>query len=59
MLEVINKCFPEQMKEWEAKIKEMIPSYGKSLMNNPELLQDIHTTTAESLGLSKKEPVFS
>ncbi|MNK29458.1 putative malate:quinone oxidoreductase 1 [compost metagenome] len=59
MLEVINKCFPEQMKEWEAKIKEMIPSYGKSLMNNPELLHEIHTATAESLGLSKKEPVFS
>lgn len=59
MLEVINKCFPDQMKEWEDKIKEMIPSYGKSLMNNPELLHEIHTTTAESLGLSKKEPVFS
>ncbi|MNS12942.1 putative malate:quinone oxidoreductase 1 [compost metagenome] len=59
MLEVINKCFPEQMKEWEAKIKEIIPSYGKSLMNNPELLHEIHTATAESLGLSKKEPVFS
>lgn len=24
MLEVINKCFPEHMKEWESKIKEMI-----------------------------------
>ncbi|WP_433942826.1 malate:quinone oxidoreductase [Paenibacillus sp. SN-8-1] len=59
MLEVINKCFTEQMKDWEAKIKEMIPSYGQSLMNNPELLHEIHTTTAESLGLTKKEPVFS
>lgn len=59
MLEVINKCFPEQIQAWELKIKEMIPSYGKSLMDNPELLQEIHDSTAETLGLSKKEPVFS
>ena len=35
MLEVIKKCFPEHMKEWEPKIKEMIPSYGISLMEQP------------------------
>ncbi|MEH7582173.1 malate dehydrogenase (quinone), partial [Priestia megaterium] len=26
MLEVLEKCFPEHMKKWESKIKEMIPS---------------------------------
>ncbi|OIJ21860.1 malate:quinone oxidoreductase [Anaerobacillus alkalidiazotrophicus] len=51
MLEVLEKCFPEHMKEWEPKIKEMIPSYGISLMENPDLLQEIHTATAETLGL--------
>jgi malate dehydrogenase (quinone) len=61
MLEVINKCFSQHMKEWEPKIKEMIPSYGVSLAENPELLQEIHTSTAQALGLSEKEkePVFS
>ncbi|WHY88681.1 malate:quinone oxidoreductase [Neobacillus novalis] len=59
MLEVMNKCFPQHMKEWESKIKEMIPSYGVSLMENPELLHEIHTTAAETLGLSEKELVFS
>ncbi|MCM3788936.1 malate:quinone oxidoreductase [Domibacillus indicus] len=59
MLEVLTKCFPEQMKEWEPKIKEMIPSYGLSLMENPELLHDIHTSTAQVLGLSEKEAVHS
>ncbi|MGM9929972.1 MAG: malate:quinone oxidoreductase [Bacillus sp. (in: firmicutes)] len=51
MLEVIKKCFPQHMKEWESKIKEMIPSYGMSLMANPELLNEVHTSTAEALGL--------
>src|SRR5699024_9806771 len=26
MLEVVQKCFPEEYKTWEAKVKEMIPS---------------------------------
>ncbi|WP_078414798.1 malate:quinone oxidoreductase [Priestia abyssalis] len=59
MLEVLEKCFPQQMKEWEPKIKEMIPSYGVSLVENPELFQEIHTSTAETLGLSQKEAVCS
>ncbi|WP_408010244.1 malate:quinone oxidoreductase [Pseudalkalibacillus sp. A8] len=59
MLEVINKCFPQHVKEWELKIKEMIPSYGVSLMENPELLDELHASTARTLGLSEKEPVYS
>lgn len=59
MLEIINKCFPEYIQEWEPKIKEMIPSYGMSLMDNPELLQEVHTSTAETLGLSEKELIHS
>lgn len=59
MFEVLNKCFPQYIKEWEPKIKEMIPSYGLSLMDNPVLLQKIHTTTADTLGLGGKEHVFN
>ncbi len=53
MLEVLEKCFPQHIKEWEPKIKEMIPSYGTSLADNPALFQEIFTSTAETLGLSK------
>jgi len=59
MLEVLNKCFPDQIKEWEPKIKKMIPSYGISLMENTKLLHEIRTSTAQTLGLDKKKPVFS
>lgn len=59
MLEVINKCFPDRMLEWETKIKDMIPSYGVSLMENPRLLNEVHASTADTLRLSKKVPVFS
>lgn len=59
MLEVINKCYPQYVQEWEPKLKEMIPSYGLALAENPELLQEIHTTTAESLNLSGNLKVLS
>ncbi|WP_345241576.1 malate dehydrogenase (quinone) [Pontibacillus salipaludis] len=54
MLEVMEKCFPQQIKQWEPKIKEMIPSYGLVLAEHPELLKEIHKNTDEALGLNKK-----
>ncbi|MCZ8519495.1 MULTISPECIES: malate:quinone oxidoreductase [Paenibacillus] len=53
MLEIITKCFPQHVKAWEPKIKEMIPSYGVQLLKNPDLIRDIHTSTARTLGLSE------
>ena len=57
MLEVMKKCFPQHIKEWEPKIKEMIPSYGVSLVENPELFEEIHTSTAYALGLADKKQI--
>ena len=54
MLEIFNKCFPEHMNEWEPKLKEMIPSYGLSLADHPELLKEMHTSTAKALRLKQE-----
>jgi malate dehydrogenase (quinone) len=59
MLQVLERCFPHHMGAWEPKIKEMIPSYGLSLVDHPDLLREIHLSTAETLGLMEKEPVYS
>ncbi|MCY9590968.1 malate:quinone oxidoreductase [Paenibacillus chitinolyticus] len=59
MLEILARCFPQHIKEWEPKIKEMIPSYGVSLLNNPELFQEILTSTAQTLGLVEKELAYN
>jgi malate dehydrogenase (quinone) len=53
MLELFQRCFPDQLKEWEPKLKEMIPSYGISLSDNPELFNEIHESTAETLKLNE------
>ncbi|MFC4598186.1 malate:quinone oxidoreductase [Cohnella hongkongensis] len=54
MVEVIKKCFPEHLKAWEPRIKEMIPSYGLSLAEHPELNEEIQASTARTLGLSRE-----
>ncbi len=54
MLEVIEKCFPSQLPEWEPKIKEMIPSYGKKLLSEPELIRELDASNVQVLGLSGK-----
>ncbi|MMZ70733.1 putative malate:quinone oxidoreductase [compost metagenome] len=55
MLEVIKKCFPQHLKAWEPKIKEMIPSYGLSLSENPHLFRQIDPETAKALGLTEEK----
>ncbi|GGB40013.1 putative malate:quinone oxidoreductase [Lentibacillus populi] len=59
VLDMFKRCFPQHLKEWEPKIKEIIPSYGLSLVENPELIQEIHALTARALGLSEEEAVLS
>ncbi len=56
MLNVIQRCFPDRFQEWESKVKEMIPSFGQSLMANPDLLKEVHASTSEVL-LKREELV--
>jgi malate dehydrogenase (quinone) len=53
MIDLITKCFPEEVKTtlWQTKLKEMIPSYGQSLNENPVLCDQIRAKTNEILKL--------
>ena len=56
MLDVMEKCFPAKIKtpEWQSKLKEIIPTYGKSLSSDPVLCKAIRKQTSEILGLEKE-----
>ncbi len=43
MIGLMEKCFPQKVKsaEWQKTLKEMIPSYGLSLSENPDLLAKV------------------
>ncbi len=54
MLDVLKKCFEKEMEseQWQTKLKHMIPSYGQSLKDNPELCRKIRARTNEILQLN-------
>jgi Predicted dehydrogenase len=57
MLDLLNRCFNQQMAtpEWQAKLREMIPSYGKKLSDNPGLCNEIRNWSNSTLNLEIKE----
>ncbi|GEO26621.1 putative malate:quinone oxidoreductase [Alicyclobacillus acidoterrestris] len=55
MLEVLERCFPQQMRQWMPKIKEMVPSYGVSLVEHPDLFREVQASTAQALRLNEPE----
>jgi len=53
MIDLVKKCFPAQANsaEWQKKLREMIPSYGKPLGKDEALTQHVREYTGEVLGL--------
>ena len=51
MIEVLKKAYPDQFKDWEPKLKKMIPSYGKSLNNDAKAAKASLESTAKTLKL--------
>jgi malate dehydrogenase (quinone) len=53
MLQVMERAFPEKLKTggWSSKLKQMIRSYGQSLIDNPELCLQVRAETAAVLNL--------
>jgi malate dehydrogenase (quinone) len=58
MLELMHKCFKTEMESeaWVTKLKEMIPSYGKHLVDDEQLTKSIRTRTHQVLQLSPIAP---
>jgi malate dehydrogenase (quinone) len=55
MIKLLQKCFPDRVKteKWEAKFREMIPSYGQSLANDAELANKTRKQSSEILKLDQ------
>lgn len=53
MLDLLGKCFPAEMKTeaWQARLREIIPSYGCSLAKDSELLARVRSESDAALGL--------
>jgi malate dehydrogenase (quinone) len=54
MIRVLELCFAEKLKAggWSAKLREVIPSYGQSLIDNPALCRQVRADTAAVLHIN-------
>src|SRR5437588_7034691 len=50
-IEVLERCFADELKAWTATLKHMIPSYGESLTEDAALCRRVRADTAKVLGL--------
>ena len=53
MLDVLERCFPARFDGWRTQLKEIVPSCGTSLAENPGLLAELRTYTDETLQLTR------
>jgi malate dehydrogenase (quinone) len=51
MVELLKRCFPGKMTDWEPKLKEMLPGYGTKLNENPSLAAEVQSLTDRVLKL--------
>src|ERR1700722_15806474 len=60
MIQVLESCFGDNLKhEWYAKLQEMIPSYGQSLINDAVLTRRVRSYTAELLHIQDVQLVHA
>lgn len=53
MLDVLERCFAARLNEWTNKLSEMIPSFGQSLIDNPELVRRVRGESASVLRINE------
>jgi malate dehydrogenase (quinone) len=54
MMEVMQRCFPGEYPGWEPKLKEMVPSLGSKLSDEPRLFTEVWDHGTRVLGLHSR-----
>lgn len=54
MIDLLQRCFTDEFEseEWQKKLQKIIPSYGKSLNENPKLCTEIRINCSQILKLN-------
>ncbi|NLY57151.1 MAG: malate dehydrogenase (quinone) [Gammaproteobacteria bacterium] len=55
MIDVLERCFADRIAtpEWQGRLKELVPSYGQSLIKDAELLRQVRERTLTTLNLRR------
>ncbi|GAA4350902.1 malate dehydrogenase (quinone) [Microbacterium rhizosphaerae] len=52
MLDLLQRCFPDQYPDWEPTLRDLIPTLGQKLNTDPALAEETMAETAEELQLT-------
>jgi malate dehydrogenase (quinone) len=53
MLDVMKRCFPDRYQSWTPALKEMVPSLGVELSDEPALFHEVWSWTSKALKLDQ------
>ena len=53
MLDILEKCFAKRLPAWRAKLAEIVPSHGQSLVKDPDLYRKLRSQADGALGLQE------
>jgi malate dehydrogenase (quinone) len=53
MLDVLERCFADRYEAWQPKLKEMVPSLGIELSNEPKLFEEVWEWGTKALKLDR------
>jgi malate dehydrogenase (quinone) len=54
MIDVLQRCFPDDYPGWQPKLKEMVPSLGSKLSEEPRLFAEVWEHGTKVLGLHSR-----
>ena len=52
MLDVLERCFPDRIADWQPKLQAMVPTYGKHLASDEALIASTIAETSKALQLT-------
>lgn len=55
MFDVLHRCFPDRYQTWLPTLKDMVPSLGATLSDEPALFDEVWSWSSKALGLQPKE----
>ncbi len=53
MLDLIERCFPDKLETWKPALQRMVPSYGRSIADEPGLATEVLASTASTLAITR------
>ncbi|MGO1412758.1 malate dehydrogenase (quinone) [Microbacterium sp.] len=53
MLNLLEKCFPNEFPVWKSELQSLVPTFGTSLNDDPDLTARTVSASAEKLGIQR------